>query len=99
MEKTETVSGNITDMPMNTLSREKYWGELSVEEKVERIRTVVKQMQYHHNLINEQVDMLEHKFENHQHQDKEVVMPLKRGFLDRSGLDRPFPTNSNDQYF
>jgi len=58
-----------------TCGREKYWGELGLEEKVERMRQVVKQQGATISFLSTQGSRLG----QHQHKDGHIVVPLNMG--------------------
>ena len=55
-------------------SREKYWSELTTEEKVERMRNEVQSLQTQ---IARHGKMINHFF-NHLHQDGKITIPIER---------------------
>ena len=71
---------------MNTLSsalnapmsmREKMWKELTVDEKVERMREMIKSQNYKINNANSKIDDLTNDFKNHEHLNGKVVKDIK----------------------
>ncbi len=61
-----------------TASREKYWSELSIEEKIERTRSEVKQYQRSVAQIGDQFYNLMRQFGTHQHGESGLILiPLE----------------------
>ncbi len=73
-------------------SREKYWSELSLEEKVERMRSIVKRLQRTVNDLGMDIRMLN----NHDHLDGEIVVKQKSL---HSSPNECSGTNDNEVYF
>ena len=55
-------------------SREKYWKELTIEGKIERMREIVKRLQGENGFLQNRI----HSFENHQHLGDKIVVPISR---------------------
>lgn len=53
--------------------REKYWEELKTEEKIERMRKIIKMIQSNFKFLDNSVKQLE----NHNHLDGEIVVPKR----------------------
>lgn len=53
-----------------------YWKDLTVEEKLERMREVVKSFQSSDWQKNSQISELNNKLANHDHQNGKVVLPI-----------------------
>ncbi len=88
--------------PMNQTeaSRERYWGELNAEERVERMRRIVQEQQRSISFLRAKVNQLEFRIGNHGHLDGTVVGPLfSGGFggdLDYSPL---LPERNSDEVY
>lgn len=60
--------------------REKYWSELGIEEKVERMRSIVRRQGDQLDRIETEFHSLRRQFANHEHNAKsEVVLPIDPG--------------------
>lgn len=57
-------------------SREKYWSELNDEQKVERIRIVVRELMSLTSRIESRLRRIEKQFEQHNHNSGVVVVPV-----------------------
>lgn len=57
-------------------AREKYWRELSIEEKIERMRMIVKQRDYHIEQLETAITKLQREFPTHKHADGQVTIAL-----------------------
>ena len=66
-----------TDNQACTPSRPKYWSELGLEEKVVRIREVVKQQDFRMRALEAELHKLASQFPDHSHTDGRVVIPAK----------------------
>ena len=55
-------------------SREKYWSEVTIEEKIERTRREVKSLQSQINFVSRKVDQLLEHF----HAEGKIIIPLNR---------------------
>ena len=53
--------------------RKKYWNELSAEEKIDRMREVIKRMERQLQTANGEVRNLQRELKNHRHLDGDVV--------------------------
>ncbi len=61
----------------NEVSREKYWNELSADEKVERMRQVVHSMQYQLEYANEQLHKMRgHLYKHYHDANGKLVAPI-----------------------
>ena len=58
-------------------NREKFWKELSIEEKIERMRVVVKDLMHDHGRLNDLVTQVMFEFEKHEHHDGEIMLPMR----------------------
>lgn len=78
----------------NLPCREKYWDELTDTQKIERMRSIVKSMQYQLQTAVATID----KLTNHQHnmQNGEIVVPLKDN---RYGAEESPRRFKDDKYF
>ncbi len=65
------MENNSAGEVLGKCSREKDWDELNVNERVERIRKIVKDMKHAINRLNEEVDLL--KQHSHDCEDKLVI--------------------------
>lgn len=68
-------------------SREKYWRECSIEEKIERLRQIVKTMQRDQALIGELAQTASDQLTEHKHAEGKVLVPLRSshgGYLARA---------------
>lgn len=107
MESSTTQSKNrsIDEVCLKETAREKYWTELSIEEKLERTRQVVKQvlvpLQHEVERLTEHCYRLEAKFNDHNHNGNEVYVKANSNGASRTmGIigDINRSTN-NDLYF
>lgn len=83
-------------------SREKYWVELSIEEKIERIRIVIHDRDQRIRSLNSILRRLDRNFEHHQHDNTAgIVIPLNLIGLHNEGEDGlKFPSrNSEEAWF
>ncbi len=71
--------------------REKHWNELTIEEKVERTRLVVKGVDRAYHINGNAVRELTNMFERHQHTDRgKIVVSLPdKNYHRESARDRP----------
>ena len=80
----------------------KMWKDLTVEEKVERIREQMKQDQYIRNNVGSQVQDLKNDFRNHSHSEGKVVKDVKTYNSELSGmakLSNPEAEAKGEVYF
>ena len=82
------------ELTENLPSREKYWSEIDVEEKTERLRWEVKKMQKNLSECLKRFGLLE----EHSHGDSGLLMPLKKHFQSENYGTRRLKTD-NDVYF
>lgn len=54
----------------------RYWKDLTIEEKVERTREMVRSIQADHWKLSSQISELNGKLANHDHKDGKVVVPM-----------------------
>lgn len=59
----------------NRAVREKYWRELGVEEKLERMRQVLHQRGHQIDELERRLDTAANQFQSHKHVDGQVVIP------------------------
>ena len=64
------------DESMGMPSREKSWNELDVDQKLERMRQIVKQLTQHFGMVQEVVSSLRHAVQVHEHLNGKIVTPL-----------------------
>lgn len=57
--------------------REKYWGELNADEKIERMRHVVHLLQDEVERLEKRNYRLENGFRNHSHVNDKLMIPLR----------------------
>jgi conjugal transfer/entry exclusion protein len=80
---------------INKICREKYWSELTTEERVERMREQVKNLQREIRSLGNLIQNLS----EHNHLNNEIVMPLRS----RRGLEKTEQTRrgpgKDDVYF
>lgn len=57
--------------------REKYWKELSIEEKIERMRVVVKEEMRSSTHLDELLNQVMFEFEKHEHHDGKILLPMR----------------------
>lgn len=58
--------------------RQKYWKELDIEEKIERMREVMKSNMYFQEANTERINKISNHFYKHQHDSKgDMMAPLK----------------------
>ena len=62
------------DSVVSLAMREKHWGELTLEEKVERTRIVVRNISDRTDRANNELYNIETDFDNHNHIDGKVVV-------------------------
>lgn len=76
-------------MEMPQAMRQKYWNELTADEKIERLRDVVRNLSAENVLLREQ----NHKLNQHEHMNGILVMPI-------NGLSfrQTTPEKSDDSY-
>ena len=77
----------------NGISREKYWSELSLEEKVGRLRLEVKRYQYLVDHLRQVVSLLERH--RHSGDGSEITVPL----IDRQCTESLTHIHHSDEYF
>ena len=70
------TEGN-ANKPLNFLCREKYWKELSEQEKTERMRGEVKCLIERVDRLARDIDRLECQFANHEHLNGKVYSDIK----------------------
>jgi hypothetical protein len=102
----ETLSTGTSVKNPGEPSREKYWSELTSDERVERLRQVIKSLQYRHDYTNEDMIKMQNHFYKHQHDAKgALIAPLTQydGGLGGSLMGQVgVPTkggNPNEVYF
>ncbi len=79
---------------MKTTGREKYWSELTADEKIERQRRVIKANAVEIRRLSDNVrDLLRHR-----HLDNEIVVEL-RSFRNDVACGQPIMANNDDIYF
>ena len=61
---------------MKVPQRNKHWSELTSDEKIERLREIVKRLESQNSNLRETVDNLR----EHQHIDGTIVIPMKRHY-------------------
>ena len=85
----------------NQVSREKYWKELSIEEKIERMRQQVKHTQYQQDDTRETVMRLNENFSRHKHVDGEISVSLDaaHGRPEQYSPGRRIAVNPDEVYF
>ena len=76
---------------MKAPQRQKYWKELTPDEKIERMHEVVQRLQSQNRTLSQTVDRLR----EHKHIDGEIVTPMKRHY----GEDASGTTASDEVYF
>ena len=59
------------------LGREKYWKEISIEEKIERMRAVVNELMRDHARLNDLVIQTTSEFEKHEHHDGKIMFSMR----------------------
>lgn len=76
MDNTAKTSGTVGSglSAMGMISREKYWSELTTEEKVERSRLQVQKLQDKIGQLETKLSNLNNKFCNHDHINGKVVI-------------------------
>lgn len=81
--------------------RMKYWSELSIEEKIERTREVLKGVTQDVQEIHRRIYKLEEMFANHDHKGDKVVSFVGRALsIEGYGISKmTTPTNPNEVYF
>jgi len=81
---------------MPEASRQKYWGELTLEEKIERMRGIIKELGEDYNRINKMIN----EFREHRHNDSgESIIIRKLNFSsNQCERSRPEPLK-DDIYF
>lgn len=86
---------------LDMAQREKYWKELSIEEKIERLREVVKQRDYKIQELESEVLRLKADFPEHAHQDGKVMTPVSpRQFnLGQVGMAIGARLRKEEEYF
>ena len=93
------------DTPEQTMpSREKYWTELSIEEKSERMRQIVKHKDSQIEQLFDVVYKLKRQFEVHLHGDKSILVPINCNDDEKMVNPRAFEVrriskNENEVYF
>ena len=100
--KTDVKGGNMIVNAFGGQGREKYWKELSTEEKIERMRQILKIAQRTSESIDTKVDKLNGEFDIHQHHDGKIMLPRQNDSFRRIGAhDRIVtnPTNPDEVYF
>ena len=84
-------------------SREKYWKELSIEEKIERMRQQVKLTQYQETDTRETVMRLAENFSRHEHGERGITVALdvaaSRPMMEIKGRRTGRPVNPDEVYF
>jgi len=76
-------------------SREKYWKELDVNEKIERMREVVKRLQ----LAVEKLSNSYLQLERHDHLDSQVVIRLPDLHYEQAYYGGRYRPNKDEEYF
>lgn len=99
------------EAPCMGSDREKYWKELSIEEKIERLRTVVKsnaEIIHFLEKLEHRINQIESSFTGHAHLNNHIVVDLRYAELDayRTELSRfqrdsmvSKPANPDEVYF
>ena len=87
--------------------REKYWKELSIEEKIERMRVVVKDLMHDHGRLNDLTTQVMLEFEKHEHHEGKILLPMRT--VNNDLLSRSYsptakryignPKNPDETYF
>lgn len=110
MENNSTSSGGVLGSTnsanyVNSMpSREKYWSEITSDEKIERMRTKIKYKDYLIEDMQKKLNRLEEFFYKHQHSDrtgKILVEPNQYDYLPSSSLGSPLvnPYSKPDEVF
>jgi len=55
--------------------RDKFWSEIGIDEKIERMRRMVKAVQQENNSLRKTI----HDFQNHSHLEGRIVIPVGHG--------------------
>lgn len=84
--------------------RERYWGECSIEQKIERMRNIVRSMQEENHYLRELLSGLVSKFNSHSHEAQRVMIPVSLGLesdIGRFGIarQRKDSASGDDCYF
>ena len=87
-------------------NREKYWSELGIEEKLERMRMIVKGQNDEIRYLNERLSKVSKLFTQHQHSvDGKILLRIKSDFGGIYCQETPPPLNAdkpknlNEVYF
>lgn len=67
---------NSSMSPLSGVASPSYWKDLTVEEKLERIREQVKFLQSQEWQKNSQISEINGKLANHDHKDGKVIVPM-----------------------
>ena len=68
-------------MNLKALKREKFWKELNSEEKIDRMRSILKGIQNTLDYVEKNSRQTSEDFKNHEHTDRNgLVKPLNAGF-------------------
>jgi len=62
---------------------QKPWVEISADEKIERLREVIKELQRRSSIKHRELNSFKEKFFNHQHYNGEIISKMER--YDRGG--------------
>ena len=82
------------------VSREKYWKELDQEQKIERARTVVRQMERRLERLISLCENLSNKFDAHQHSEQGNILFRDRlGNAPETELRRHISDKEGDEVF
>ena len=93
-EEKKTMEEALRTLPSRPL-REKYWSEIGIEEKVERMRREVKSLKSFMHVLSDKIDRLL----EHSHLEGKIVIPLDR--YGRGGEENAFSAGGkkDDVYF
>jgi len=84
---------------LGQLSRQKYWSELNQDEKMERMREVIKSLISRVERAESNFHNLSNTFANHGHLNGKVVKDIKTNEISGSVASKSASLNSNEVYF
>lgn len=98
-DKGDQMNEQLSGQDQCVASREKYWKELSIEEKQERLREVVKTQEHKIKELNELLFAISVQFNAHIHVDGKLFMPINTR-TDMMGLiTNRSHSNKDEVYF
>ena len=82
------------------VDREKYWKELTTDEQLERMRTIIREQEVRLNRLTDSIHVLKNDFGRHSHNNGNISVLYESGDkVDNFGLMPQRPKNPDEVYF